>query len=174
MQTRTLLLAVLFLAITMSFTGCQKTKKTPQPDMFEEIDKMPGLLETSTMTTEGEIRGPEFVHQENILPIYFDFDRYNLSDAVRKTLQENAEILKSHKEWAILVEGHCDERGTIEYNLALGQKRAKEVRDYYVRLGIPEAALGTISYGEEKPLCTKQTEGCWAKNRRAETKVRLK
>ena len=73
----------------------------------------------------------------------------------------------------MLVEGHCDNRGTTEYNLSLGQKRAKEVRDYYVRLGVSENSIGTISYGEENPACEEETEECWMKNRRSETKVRI-
>jgi len=71
-----------------------------------------------------------------------------------------------------LVEGHCDSRGTMGYNLALGQKRAKEVRDYYTRLGVPGSSIGTISYGEEKPSCEDETEECWGKNRKADTKVK--
>ena len=68
--------------------------------------------------------------------------------------------------------GYCDERGTVEYNLALGQKRAKEVREYYIRLGIPGQTLATISYGKEAPLCSASNDDCWAQNRRAETRVR--
>lgn len=129
---------------------------------------------TDTAGTEGDIRSGNFVSQETIQPIFFSFDKYGLSDENRGTLQKNAEIIKSHREWIVLVEGHCDSRGTVEYNLALGQKRAKEVRDYYTRLGVPEAAIGTISYGEEKPLCVDEAEDCWAQNRRSETKVKLK
>jgi len=70
------------------------------------------------------------------------------------------------------VAGHCDERGTIEYNLALGQRRAKEVRDYYLRLGVSGKSVATISYGKESPLCREANEECWAKNRRAETRIR--
>lgn len=123
-------------------------------------------------TVEGDIRRGEFVSQDILKTITFDFDRYELSDKSREALQENAELLKARKEWSVVVEGHCDDRGTIEYNLALGQKRAKSVRDYYVRLGVPESSIGTISYGEEKPVCFEASEPCWLQNRRAETKVR--
>ena len=122
--------------------------------------------------TEGYIRSGEFVSQAAIQPIFFDFDMYGLSDATRKALQKNAETIKSHKDWTVLVEGRCDSRGTVEYNLALGQKRAKEVRAYYIRLGVPESAMGTISYGKERLVCEEETEDCWAKNRRADTKVK--
>lgn len=123
---------------------------------------------------EGNIRGGEFSAHEALQPVYFDFDGHGLSEELRKTLQKNAETLKNRKEWLVVVEGHCDNRGTIEYNLALGQKRAREVRAYYTRLGVPEASVGSISYGEEKPSCEEENEDCWARNRRADTKVKLK
>ncbi len=126
------------------------------------------------MSTEGGIRGPQFVSQPGLKTVNFNFDRYALSDKTRETLKANAEIIKSRREWLVLVEGHCDNRGTVEYNLALGQKRAKEVRDYYVMLGVPESSLGTISYGEEQPACPEETEACWSMNRRAETKARVR
>lgn len=124
-------------------------------------------------STEGDIRGTEFTSREGIKTITFDFDRYQLSEQSRDTLKANAELIKARKGWNVVVEGHCDNRGTVEYNLALGQKRAKEVRDYYVMLGVPENVVGTISYGEESPACPEETEECWKVNRRAETKVRL-
>lgn len=121
---------------------------------------------------EGDIRGGEFLSQETLKTINFEFDRYELSDEARAALQANAELLKARKDWSVVVEGHCDDRGTIEYNLALGQKRAKSVRDYYVRLGVQDSSVGTISYGEEKPVCFEASDACWLQNRRAETKVR--
>ncbi|HUT85833.1 MAG TPA: OmpA family protein, partial [Elusimicrobiales bacterium] len=72
----------------------------------------------------------------------------------------------------LLIEGHCDERGTIEYNIALGQKRANTVRTYYIRMGMPASSITTISYGKEKPLCYESSESCWTENRRTETKLR--
>jgi len=146
-------------------------------NMTGDTSTLPALEITDssdTMKVEGEIRGPEFQSQENLKTVNFDYDRYELSDSVRKTLQANAELLKVRKEWSVLVEGHCDQRGTTEYNLALGQKRAKAVRDYYVRLGVPEDSVGTISYGEEMPVCQEETEACWLTNRRAETKIKVK
>ncbi|MCM2266867.1 MAG: peptidoglycan-associated lipoprotein Pal [Elusimicrobiales bacterium] len=146
-------------------------------DMTGDTVTMPGmdiLDSTDTLTTEGEIRGGEFLAQTNVRTIVFDYDRYELSEDSRAVLQANAALIKARKDWTVLVEGHCDDRGTVEYNLALGQKRAKAVRDYYVRLGVPESAIGTISYGEEKPLCSEATDACWLSNRRAETKIKVK
>jgi peptidoglycan-associated lipoprotein len=98
--------------------------------------------------------------------IYFDFDRYDLSTDARTTLRTNAEWLRANASARIQIEGHADERGTSEYNLALGSKRAQSAKDYLVTLGVPAQRLSTISYGEELPVCREQTENCWQKNRR--------
>lgn len=123
---------------------------------------------------EARIRGKEFADTKDLRAVHFGYDSYLLDEEARTTLKRNADFLRSHPDLEILVEGHCDERGTIEYNLALGQKRAKEVRDYYIRLGMPGRSLGTISFGEESPACEELTEECWSQNRRAQTKVRAR
>jgi peptidoglycan-associated lipoprotein len=99
--------------------------------------------------------------------IYFDFDRYDLRADARETLKANAAWLKSNPAARVEIEGHADERGTNEYNLALGAKRAQSAKDYLVTLGVSAERLSTISYGEELPVCREQNEGCWQKNRRA-------
>jgi peptidoglycan-associated lipoprotein len=98
--------------------------------------------------------------------IYFDFDRYDLRSDARETLKANAAWLKANPSARVQVEGHADERGTSEYNLALGAKRAQSAKDYLVTLGVAAGLLSTISYGEELPACKEQTEDCWQKNRR--------
>lgn len=99
--------------------------------------------------------------------IYFDFDRYDLRGEARETLKANASWLKNNPSARVEIEGHCDERGTNEYNLALGAKRAQAAKDYLITLGIPAERLSTISYGEEVSVCRDATEECWQKNRRA-------
>jgi peptidoglycan-associated lipoprotein len=99
--------------------------------------------------------------------IFFDFDRADLRGDARNTLRANADWLKSNPSTRVEVEGHCDERGTNEYNLALGAKRAQAARDYLVSLGIAGERLSTISYGEEIPVCREHAESCWRQNRRA-------
>ena len=99
--------------------------------------------------------------------VYFDFDRYDLRADARATLKTNGEWLKANPAAQVQIEGHCDERGTTEYNIALGAKRAQAVKDYLVTLGVAADRLSTISYGEEVPVCREQTEDCWQKNRRA-------
>jgi peptidoglycan-associated lipoprotein len=181
MKNKTLLLSLAFpVAAALALSSCaNKNVKTgsAKNDMTTDTVAAPVMEiqeSTETASTEGNIRGGDFQSQPDIKTVNFDFDKYELSDATQAILQANAELLKAHKDWSVLVEGHCDDRGTIEYNLALGQKRAKAVRDYYVTLGVPESSIGTISYGEEKPLCSEETDACWAKNRRAETKVKGK
>ena len=97
--------------------------------------------------------------------IYFDFDRYDLRADARETLKQNAAWLKQNPSTTVQIEGHCDERGTTEYNLALGAKRAQTAKDYLTTLGISVQRLSTISYGQELPVCTEHTEECWQKNR---------
>jgi peptidoglycan-associated lipoprotein len=99
--------------------------------------------------------------------VHFDYDSFELDEASRQTLQENAEWLKDHPDVRVEIEGHCDDRGTVEYNLALGAKRAAAAKSYLVALGISRDRMTTISYGEELPLCHEETESCWSENRRA-------
>ena len=98
--------------------------------------------------------------------IHFDYDSFDLSPEARDILQANANWLKSNPQAKVEIEGHCDERGTAEYNLALGAKRAKAARDYLVTLGVSANQISTISYGEELPACKESNESCWQQNRR--------
>ena len=99
--------------------------------------------------------------------IGFNFDSANLSETARATLKANAEWLKANPSARVQIEGHCDERGTAEYNMALGAKRAQAAMDYLSTLGVAANRLSTISYGEEIPVCKEHNEDCWVKNRRA-------
>lgn len=98
--------------------------------------------------------------------IFFGFDRYDLDVEDRATLRASAEWLKGNPEMRVEIEGHCDERGTTDYNLALGAKRAQAAKDYLGSLGIAANRLSTASYGEEIPVCREQSENCWQRNRR--------
>ena len=122
--------------------------------------------EAATMAEEARMRA--FV-EENI---HFDFDKYDLKPKAMMILDEKATYLREHPEVRVLVEGHCDDRGTNEYNLALGDRRANSAKNYLVRSGVAESRITTISYGEEQPLCMEQTESCWWRNRRDQFQIR--
>ncbi len=109
----------------------------------------------------------EFMAVAALKEVYFDFDKYDIRAEDAKTLDANAVWLKSNTDNLVLIEGHCDERGTNEYNLALGERRAKATMNYLVSQGIQANRITIISYGEERPVCSEKTEACWAKNRRA-------
>ncbi len=99
--------------------------------------------------------------------VFYDFDQYDLRPEARDRLQKNAQYMSANPKLRFTIEGHCDERGTNEYNIALGQSRSTAAMDYLVSLGVGASRFKTISYGEERPFCTESNEACWQKNRRA-------
>lgn len=130
-------------------------------------------LPGATEVTEASLRGKTFQAVPTLAPVHFDYDRDSLNEGSMAALKANADWLKANVKVEVQVQGHCDERGTVAYNLALGQKRARAVRDYYRALGVPMNRMSTISFGKEKPQCGEATEGCWRSNRRAETRARV-
>jgi peptidoglycan-associated lipoprotein len=114
----------------------------------------------------------EFTATDTLKDIQFDFDKYDIRPGDAKILDEDAKWMKSNSNALVLIEGHCDERGTNEYNLALGERRAKSTMNYLVSQGVQANRITLISYGEERPQCAEKTEACWAKNRRAHFLVR--
>lgn len=110
----------------------------------------------------------EYLRSQGLLgDVFFDFDRAELREDARERLTRNAQWLREHPQFEVTIEGHCDERGTNEYNLALAERRAGAARDYIGSLGVASSRLRSISYGEERPQCTTSSESCWAMNRRA-------
>lgn len=109
--------------------------------------------------------------QANLKVVYFEYDRYALSPQAQADLQYNAEILKRTPQALVVAEGHCDERGTAEYNLALGDRRSKSVAEYLTGLGVPPNRVSTVSYGSELPVDPAHNEAAWAKNRRVYLRV---
>ena len=116
----------------------------------------------------------QFSENPNLKDIFFDFDKYDVRPVDTKTLDANASWLKQNATHLILIEGHCDERGTNEYNLALGERRAKSTMNYLVAQGIQASRITIISYGEERPQCSDKSEDCWAKNRRSHFLVKVR
>jgi len=109
----------------------------------------------------------EFEANAALRDVFFEFDKYDVRPEDAKTLDANATWLKANAENLVLIEGHCDERGTNEYNLALGERRAKATMNYLVSQGVQANRITIISYGEERPSCNEKTDSCWSKNRRA-------
>jgi peptidoglycan-associated lipoprotein len=133
------------------------------PQRVEESLPVPAISEDSIGT-----RSLEDLNRDSpFMPAFFGLDSSELDDAGRAVVSANADIMKKYPTWAITVEGHCDERGTAEYNLALGERRAVAVKTYLVALGISPDRLRTVSYGKEFPFDMGHTEAAWAKNRRA-------
>lgn len=167
---KNLLRVVLVLAVAAGLGACKKNiKDDANTDLTNGTEMV--LEET---TTEELVTVPAL--ESGLGVVHFALDKYNLSDEARKIVEGNAKIIKATAgaTYKVVVEGNCDDRGTIAYNIALGQKRADEVKAYYVRLGIPSANITTVSYGEEKPVCYEATQSCWAKNRRADTVLMVK
>lgn len=113
-----------------------------------------------------EARSLDFQPTTDLGDVFFAFDKYDLDDNSKKALQKNADWLKQHPGTKTQIEGHCDERGTNNYNLALGERRALSTKKYLVALGVEDSRIYTISYGEEKPFCMEHKESCWQQNRR--------
>jgi peptidoglycan-associated lipoprotein len=109
----------------------------------------------------------EYAANDALKDIYFAFDKADIRPGEVKTLDANGTWLKGHDNRLLLIEGHCDERGTAEYNLALGERRAKTAMNYLVSRGISAGRITIVSYGKERPVCTEHTQACWARNRRA-------
>jgi len=115
--------------------------------------------------------GTRFEETAELQTVYFEFDKYSLTSQTRNVLASNAEWLRNHPDVAVQIEGHCDERGTLEYNQVLGENRAISTKKYLVTLGIDPDRLYTISYGETMATDSRHNEEAWAKNRRAQFKI---
>ena len=156
-------LALLFVIPGLLFSvSCQKkvVDATPEP-VAEEKEE---VVETKEVKEEVVVyRTPDVVMQEDI---YFDFDKSTLTPAAQDNLLRKAEWLRENTDATVTIEGHCDERGTNEYNLALGDRRAESAKSFLIDLGIDPSRLTTISYGEERPVDPRSMEEAWDKNRR--------
>ena len=192
MCKKSLIATILILSIALIMTGCPKKtvvkeepsvkkeeaakaeaakaeaeRKAKETKAKEEFEK--SVVATKTPGIEGE------VFESSLLKdIHFEFDKYDIRPADAALLKGNADLLKKYHKVKVQIEGHCDERGTVEYNLALGERRANSTRDYLVSIGVSPERISTISYGKEKPLDPAHNEEAWAKNRRAHTVITAK
>jgi len=140
-------------------TPAPTVRPTPVPDVREDV-----LSEDlAALNRRGYLKD-----------VFFDYDKANLRDDARSSLAADADWLKRYPSVQILIEGHCDERGTSEYNLSLGDRRANAAREYLASLGVEESRIKTVSYGKERPFGTQSTGGCWKDNRRAHLVITAK
>ena len=175
-QLRAALYSSMFLAI-LGLIGCSSPAVT-KPAVTAPLAQVPQaavkpgkeIQRAQAPTSLEALRrseAPTTPKESPLKEVYFDFDKYDLRPDARATLKANADWLKRNAGVRAEIEGHADERGTNEYNLALGVKRSQAVRDYLVTLGVEAGRLSTISYGEEVLVCKEKTEECWQRNRRA-------
>ena len=175
-RTIGLLSVVVFAVSLLSFGACTRSRIKD-----DELDEQAAMKEVALRRLDEEgiseeeleearRKVAEMREQEGVIlvNVYFAFDDFSLNEEAKTSLAQNAAWLINNPESEVIIEGHCDERGTEEYNLALGERRATSVKRYLIRLGVPEKQLSTISFGEERPADPASNEEAWAKNRRAE------
>ena len=180
-----MLVVVISLGLVFGVSGCAKKKVAGEEEMGAAAEKTapkpgePGyekIYEESMAAKDESLEAQAALAKEHevlegrtsapLLPVYFDFDKSNIRADQRDRIEKNALFLKENNEIRIRIEGNCDERGTNEYNMALGERRALSAKKYLVNLGIHEDRMHTLSYGEEKPLLHGHDEYSWAQNRR--------
>ena len=172
---------ILTLAAAVSFVACGKKPPPPAPPPPPPVapappppapppkpEVKPQVDEYSRLKS---MDSDEIDRLGLLSEVYFDLDKSEIREADRANLSKNAEALKKFDFLRVTVEGHCDERGSVEYNLALGERRARAAFDYLVSLGVAADRLRTVSYGKEVPVCSASSEECWQRNRRAKFTV---
>ena len=184
-RTSMLVLVGILMLGLFALYGCPKkteTSATPE-EQPKAMEKSPEAAAAEAAKAEEERKAAEAAaaakaaeeekareaaakKEEGLQPVYFDFDKSFIRDDARSVMKANAAYLKANPKVKIKIEGNCDERGTIEYNQALGQRRAQSAKKYLVDLGIKASRISLISYGKEKPICNESTEDCWQRNRR--------
>ncbi len=175
------------MVLALALGGCGKKKESVQTNPEAGATETGENLENVDLQQENfpgeelggqEVEGEDVTEEAEAKPavmlqdVFFDFDKYDLSEEARERLNQDARILRAQKDVHLVIEGHCDERGTVQYNLALGEKRAREVKDYLVSLDIDPSRIDIVSYGKEKPFALGHDEQSWAQNRRAHFVVR--
>lgn len=180
MHRRILVLGLALTVLTTTGCGRKKVKTAPEaaPPPAAMADTAPAqpapppaapVDQVEADPLSGDLAAVnEYLRRQGMLQdTYFAYDRAELTEPAREQLSRNAGFLKQYPQFQVTLEGHCDDRGTPEYNLALGESRASSVRDYLTALGVGQDRLRTISYGEERPVCTDLEESCRSQNRRA-------
>jgi peptidoglycan-associated lipoprotein len=176
---------VIVAAVALAFTlpACGKKKVVPPPPPPAPVvpeapppaPPPPPRAETAPQVDEyarlKSMTADEIDKLGLLADVHFEYDKADVRESERAILTKNADVLKRFDFLRVTVEGHCDERGTVEYNLALGERRARAAFDYLVSLGVPAERLKTVSYGKEVPVCSESNEACWQRNRRAKSTI---
>ncbi len=172
MKSRGLFFVPVILLLSMFVLwGCPKkaevttTQETPKEAAPAEAPKAEAPAPAPEVAKEAPVEKAAAA-AAGLQPVYFDFDKSFIRDDAKSVMKANAEWLKANPNVKIKIEGNCDERGTKEYNQALGQRRASSAKKYLTDMGISGSRISLISYGKEKPVCSESTEDCWQKNRR--------
>lgn len=163
-----LTLLVMVLACSLMLFGCPKP---PKPTTTEQPKVEQPKTEEPKVVDQKPVEEKPMISESQFQTVYFDFDKYNLRSDGKSALDANAGLLKQFLDVIVRIEGHCDERGTVEYNLSLGEKRARACMEYLTGLGIAANRISVISYGEEKPAVSGSDESAWSQNRRCEFKI---
>jgi peptidoglycan-associated lipoprotein len=177
-RTRTTLTVVALVAVAvLTFSAaCKKKAPTTAQEARPPVTSQPETAVPPPATgaprkdVEAEVLSMDIdaLNKKGYLSdAFFDYDQADLREDARSALAANAEWLKKYRTVQVLLEGHCDERGTAAYNLSLGERRANAAKDYLASLGLDGSRLRTVSYGKERPFCTESSESCWQQNRRA-------
>jgi peptidoglycan-associated lipoprotein len=194
MRKKSIAICLIMLGGFVFTSGCAKNEMVKKDEAVAQVAKTPNIVKsepvkmetlTNTPLTQNQIKesaAPDTLQpvtnaaelKAELEKIYFDFDGYALSQTARDTLIKNSANLKKDPAVIVQIEGHCDERGSNEYNLALGERRAKSAMQYLATMGISENRLSVISYGKEKPVAVGEDEASWAKNRRDEFVISTK
>lgn len=165
MFAKRILVLMIAIGLVAFIAGCGGKEAMDEPAVTETTPPPPPPEEKPVVEEPPTSQEVETAPALN--DVFFDFDKYNLTSEAKSTLEGNAGELKRASDARIIIEGHCDERGTKSYNLALGEKRAQAAKDYLVALGINGTRISTVSYGKERPFDPGHNEAAWAKNRRA-------
>jgi peptidoglycan-associated lipoprotein len=167
MKTLFLIFAVGVLFIALVGGSCHKPPVT-QPEVSKPV-----VQDTTTKPPEKPVEPPTkpSLKEDQFQTVYFDFDKYTLRPDAKAALDNNYKLLTEYGDAIVKIEGHCDERGTVEYNLSLGEKRARAAMEYLVGLGISANRISIISYGKERPAVMGSDEAAWSKNRRGEFRI---
>ena len=171
MRKTSYILLTLFLSLVVVTTGCRKSSSAGAgagADGTYDSSGQAGGDGSGDAAGSGADSAAASAAASSLTPIFFNFDQSTLNSTARQTLAAHYEVMRGLGSSKFVVEGHCDNRGTEEYNLALGEQRARAIRDYLVNLGLASSKLSIISYGEERPAVSGENESAWAQNRRGE------